>query len=282
MMIDKIINNKYKILEKIGQGTFGCIYKAINTKTDQYVAIKLESIESELQLIKYETKVYQYLNTNSLKERQIPNDVGIPTIKWYGKDNDNYYLVMPLLGKTIHHAAPYSLEKVCTIGKKILSLIEFIHYKDIVHRDIKPDNFLFSINSIDSIDTDFEIIYIIDFGLCKIYKRDGIHIPEKTTKDIIGSITYASIHAHSCIELSCRDDIESFAYMLIYLYLGNLPWQKETNREKLILWKTHIESLNKKLNNIIPETFLKIIQYSRTLKFEDRVDYKFINSLLSC
>ena len=80
----ELINKKYKLIEKIGNGTFGTIYKGQNIRTNEYVAIKMEAIESQLKLLKNESIVYQYLNGCE----------GIPNVKWFGKDRSHYYMVL--------------------------------------------------------------------------------------------------------------------------------------------------------------------------------------------
>ena len=86
-----LIANKYKITEKIGAGSFGEIYKGCNVRTNQYVAIKVEPIKNNTMLLKNESTFYQYL-----KDIQC-----IPNVKWFGKDNDNYYMVIDLLGDSL-------------------------------------------------------------------------------------------------------------------------------------------------------------------------------------
>ena len=78
------INNKYILLEKIGIGSFGTIYKGENIRTKEKVAIKIEPIHNETKLLKNESKIYNYLSGNK----------GIPTVKWFGKDDENYYINM--------------------------------------------------------------------------------------------------------------------------------------------------------------------------------------------
>ena len=86
-----IINNKYKIITKIGGGTFGSIYKGQNIRTNEYVAIKIEPIKHDLKLLKNESIIYQYLNGCH----------NIPSVKWFGKYNNNYYMVIDLLGPSL-------------------------------------------------------------------------------------------------------------------------------------------------------------------------------------
>ena len=74
-----LINNKYKITEELGEGSFGKIYKGENIRTNELVAIKVESIQNGNKLLKNESIIYQYL----------VNTPGVPQIKWFGKDFDN-------------------------------------------------------------------------------------------------------------------------------------------------------------------------------------------------
>ena len=79
-----IIQNKYKLIEKIGQGSFGSIYKGENIRTNELVAIKIEPIKNNTKLLKNESIIYQYLI----------NSEGLPNVKWFGKDDNNYYMVI--------------------------------------------------------------------------------------------------------------------------------------------------------------------------------------------
>ena len=81
-----LINNKYKIIEELGEGSFGKIYQGENIRTNELVAIKIESIQNGNKLLKNESIIYQYL----------VNTPGVPQIKWFGKDADNYYMVINL------------------------------------------------------------------------------------------------------------------------------------------------------------------------------------------
>jgi len=253
-----IINNKYKLGEKIGEGSFGSIYKAENIRTKEKVAIKVEPIKEDINLLKNETKIYHYLS----------NIYGIPQVKWYGKDENNYYMVLNLLGKSLEdikcEKQKFSLKLTMQIGIRLLNLIKDIHNKDLIHRDIKPANFLLG---------SYNDLYLIDFGLCKTYIQDGKHIAMKKTTSLIGSITYASLNAHDFIELTRRDDLESLGYMLIYFYIGNLPWRDLNNMDLIKSKKKDI--INK---NYIPEILKIYLIYVRALNFDNTPNYELLIS----
>jgi serine/threonine protein kinase len=250
-----ILGNKYKIIKRIGDGSFGTIFEGINIRTNENVAIKIEPVEKNLKLLKNESNIYNYLNNVS----------GIPTIKWFGKDSDNYYMVINLLGSSLESVkkekGTFSLHETLQIGIQIIKLLETIHQKGLVHRDIKPDNFLFGLKENE------KKIHIIDFGFCKTYLRNSKHIPLKKTSSLIGSQTYASINAHEFYELSRRDDLISLGYVLIYLYMGKLEWQYSDN-STIVLLKKQINS-----NSLIPNIILYYLILVSELRFDETPDY---------
>ena len=253
-----MINNKYKLLNKIGEGSFGSIYKAENYRTREEVAIKIESVKNDANLLKNESIIYQYLLGTP----------GIPQVKWYGKDEQNYYMVIPLFGKSLDQLLceknVFSLKLVYQIGIQILKLLKSIHEKGLVHRDIKPDNFL-----IGQMQT--KQIFLIDFGLCKSYIKSDTHIEMKQNKSIIGSLTYCSINAHKHNELSRRDDLESLGYMLIYFSLGGLPWRETIQVNDLLKQKMEII-----LNPEVPTILKEFIYYTRNMEFKEKPNYEIL------
>lgn len=256
-----IVNNKYKILDKIGQGSFGFIYKGENCRTKEYVAIKVESIQSNFKLLKNESKIYQYLVNNE----------GFPIVKWFGKDNCNYYMVINLLGESLQslmtRKQTFSLKLVLQIGIQIINLLKVLHEYGFIHRDVKPDNFLLGLNN------KSKQIHIIDFGFCKSYLIDGKHIDSsQKSSNLLGTPNFASINAHHFYELSRRDDLESLGYMLLYFYNGGkLTWSDINSNEIIMIMKSCLtvdESEEDK--NIIFE-FISIV---RRLEFKQTPDYE--------
>lgn len=252
-----IINNKYKVIDKIGEGSFGLIYKGTNIRTRENVAIKVESIESNVKLLKNESIIYQYLNDIKY----------VPNVKWFGKDDKNYYMVLNLLGESLqsikNKLISFSLSLVLQIGIQIITILKTIHEKGLVHRDIKPDNFLIGLHN------ESKRIYIIDFGFCKSYIKNNEHIPMKRTSSLIGSVNYASINAHEFVELSRRDDLESLGYMLTYFYLGELPWKENSESTKKI--KREVIG-----NSNIPQFLTNYIKDVRKMEYNETPNYKSI------
>lgn len=250
-----IIHNKYTIVKRIGSGQFGTIYKGKNIRTEEWVAIKTEPIAEQHPLLPNETKIYQYLNGCR----------GIPQIKWFGKDEEHYYMVMELLGDSLRDVVAksgrFSLRGVVQIGVKLIQLMKTIHEKGVVHRDVKPDNLLFG-------GTRPTELYLVDFGLCRSYLRDGYHIPTGRTSGLIGSPNYASIHGHQRAELGRRDDMESLGYVLLYLYMGKLPWDMETDEATIEKMKREVVR-----ETSIPNALRHYLQHIRSLEFEECPNY---------
>lgn len=205
-----LINHKYNIIEKIGNGEFGAVYRGRNIRTDEVVAVKVEPISSGLKLLKNESRIYQHLSGIQ----------GIPNVKWFGKDENNYYMVMNFYEKTME--SRFSLDEVKKIGNKMISILRSIHMQGFVHRDVKPDNFIITIE---------RQVYLIDFGLCKTFSFDNV---ERKTEGRIGSLNYMSRRAHKRMEIQPNDDIESLGYSLFYLLTGSLPWENESDPEKIM------------------------------------------------
>ena len=250
------MNSKYEILESIGVGSFGAVYKGRNKRTGEYVAIKMERVSNEIHLLKHESTIYHYLN----------NIPGVPQLRWFGNDGQHYYMVLNLLGDSLEtikqRLGRLTLLSVLQIGVQGLNLLMAIHDKYLVHRDIKPSNFVFGIGNYN--------LNLIDFGFCKSYTRDKEHIKFRKTSSLIGSLSFASVNSHDRIDLTRRDDLESLGYVLLYLYLGSLDWQNERYTGDAIMEMKYNIANNKMIPDVLKCYLLKI----RRLGFADRPNYK--------
>ena len=192
---------------------------------------------------------------------------------------------MELLGKSLEELfqerqKKFSIKTVCMVGIQMLDRLEFMHNKNIIHRDIKPDNFVVGL------DDKSHIIYALDFGLSKKFRssRTHQHIKFNVNKKLTGTARYASINALKGCEQSRRDDLEAIGYVLLYFLRGSLPWQglhvhKGEDRYKKILTKKRSTSAEE-LCFGFPSEFADYINYTRNLEFEADPDYKYLRGLL--
>ena len=193
---------------------------------------------------------------------------------------------MELLGKSLEDIfqqleKKFSIKTVCMIGIQMLDRLEFVHNKNIIHRDIKPDNFVLGLEN------KSHIIYLLDFGLSKKFRssRTHQHIKFSVNKKLTGTARYASINALKGCEQSRRDDLEAIGYVLMYFLRGHLPWQglhvkQGEDRYKKILMKKR-ETKAEDLCKGFPKEFIEYINYTRNLEFEADPDYKFLRGLLT-
>ena len=130
----KLVFSKYKLIKKLGEGSFGKVYKAeYNSK---YYAIKFEQREGGQDLLKNEATIISYLKGN-------PH---IPKAHSYGFSGNYNIFVLQLLAKSLedvfNERQKFSLKTGAMLAFQMIEVLKYIHSKHIIHRDIKPDNFV--------------------------------------------------------------------------------------------------------------------------------------------
>ncbi len=246
--------DKYKIEKQIGAGHFGNVYAGRNTITNKKVAIKRcnkneSSFKNEIQICNY-----------------LRNIKGIYRLHWFGTIDKYKYLVIDRLGPSLSHYLDiyktFNQYSINYIAIKIITILESMHLKGIIHRDIKLDNIL----------VDYETnkdIYLIDFGLAKsIYNKSNTHIKQETNKSIVGTPNYISLWIHKGSNASRRDDIISIAYILEEIFTGYLEWYNENN--KMVIKKETFKSKNNIINLFLNDVM--------TLNFYDKPNYSLLKS----
>ena len=274
VFLGQTIFNKYKLIRKLGQGSFGSIYQAQSKCSNKYYAVKLEEMRQNQFVLEEESIFLSYLNCPR-----------IPKLKTFGYSGSLIILVMELLGDSLDKifdklpSRKMSIRCVCNIAYQLLMIFEIIHNCNIIHRDIKPANVAIGFEG------KSKFIYLLDFGLSKKYRSSKTkkHFPFVQGNKLIGNARYSSINALDGGTQSRRDDLESLGYLLLYLLLGRLPWQGHISHSKEDKYYK-IREIKKKttpeeLCQGLPPQIQEYVEYTRNLEYETDPDYNYLKNL---
>jgi serine/threonine protein kinase len=278
------VKNKYKkdvkfaddfdIIENIGHGSFGDVYLSREAKSGDIMATKVEerkkNKKTKLQL---ELKIYNILHKNNVQH--IPDVLNFCTSRKY------HFLHLELLGKSLDDVfrdceRKFDVGSVLKLGIDMIDIMKELHESGIIHRDIKPGNFMMGKKDTDK-------LYIMDFGLSRRYMKDGVHIKHSTGNSPMGTPRYISVNVHLGFEPSRRDDMESIGYLIIYFLKGVLPWQgmktdsKATQIEKIKTKK--MQTSIEKLCEGLPKCIEDYMKHVTALDFKDGPDYNTLKTL---
>ncbi|GAA5798118.1 kinase-like domain-containing protein [Helicostylum pulchrum] len=273
-----IVGVHYRVGKKLGEGSFGVLYEGLNLLNNQSVAIKFEPRKSDAPQLRDEYRTYKVL-------AGLP---GVPSAYYFGQEGLHNILVIDLLGPSLEDlfdmcGRKHSIKTVAMLAKQMINRVESVHERNLIYRDIKPDNFL-----IGRPGTKYaNMVFMIDYGMAKLYRdpKTKQHIPYRERKSLSGTARYMSINTHLGREQSRRDDLESLGHVFMYFLRGSLPWQglkAATNKQKYErIGEKKQTTPVKELCDGFPEEFGIYLQYVRKLGFEESPDYDFLRELFN-
>ncbi|MDH5510359.1 MAG: serine/threonine protein kinase [Nitrospinota bacterium] len=273
---NKIFDQRYKIMEKIGEGGMGAVYKAVQLSTGKFVAIKVVSAnhtqnEETIKRFQREVKLQTQLSH--------PNLVSI--LDFSKTSEGEYYFVMEFvegksLSRRIKESGQMELEEFMEITFQLCDGLEYAHRQGIIHRDLKGDNIIV-------MDLDHQLVVkILDFGLAKAVMEEDQQITSEITQmgSALGTPAYmAPEQAMGEVnKLGPHTDIYTLGVMLFQMLAGQLPFKASTPwglmQKHIAEAPPSVRDFNRSVPNAVSKIIIKCLEKEPDARYSSALAIK--------
>ncbi|VDP06219.1 unnamed protein product [Soboliphyme baturini] len=307
----EIVAGRWQVMKELGRGGFGAVYEVLDLKTRRLEAMKIEIKSQQFKTLKIE--VYALRDLNEIKARHACKIYG------QGTKNDYHYIVMTAVGPSINgllssmrpkftNGRPhFTLRTSLFVGIQTLEALEELHkigyeswnvstilgyffplcdlnaqtlylasFYSYIHRDVKPHNFAIGRAP------NYRDIYLLDFGMCRKYVKKGKPRRPRQRVGFRGTLYYASVDALRGREQSRKDDVWSWAFMLVRVATGRVLWYKinlPKSLRTMVRARAYAEckvQVLGRLNEFLegcPAEFKEIYEHLSVLTYYDKPNY---------
>jgi len=260
--LGSVFAGRYQIIEELGRGGMGKVYKAFDREIEEHIAIKL--IHPNIAMEENATQRFR----NELKFARKISHKNVCRMFDLSKEDNRYFITMEYvkgedLKNSMNRMGPLSFGKAVFIVKQICEGLAEAHRLGVVHRDLKPQNIM--------IDTDGNV-RLMDFGISRLLKTKGI----THTGTMIGSPEYMSPEQTMAKEADQRSDIYSLGIIFYEMITGRVPFEGDTAMS--IAWKhTHEAPVspkehNHQIPNNLNDAIMKCLEKNRQHRYQNTQD----------
>lgn len=278
-------NRSYCAIAKLGGGSFGDILAAVATNDPQdWVALKIEARyrandpdrrRAESSMVRFEHRVCRTVARVVGKSQSSQCPAVRACISLWG---EHEVLAMELLGPNLRDYAtalgkwPLPEDLVLVLGALLVGRLEQLHNCGFVHRDLKPENLALRLERSED-EGAVPCFLLVDYALAMSYARVGgaDHVPLREDAEVVGTHRYMAVHAQKRLTQSRRSDLESLAHVLVYLALGQLPWQNVQDISEMLQRKEQTPP-EEVCDGLCP-AFTRFLKECRSLGFDTQPNY---------